>query len=679
MKYVDMSACKEMTILPTKMFIDCGAVETLLLPPNVETIKDYAFYGLTGLKGITVPATVTSIGGYAFDGCKQLETVTFAEGSQLTQLGTDAVKPEAPNWGINIFSNTPDLKTVVLPENLTLIGISCFENSGVENISIPATVRRISEKAFKNCDNIKEADLSPELLYLGDEAYFDCDQLEKADITFGLEYLGAYAFANCEKLKSAYIPASVTNINGNPFMGCSGVDSFKLDEDSTDFVVQDGVLYNKDMTILLYYPASLTAETFVFPETVNQIGPGAFADAQLKHFVVPQQILEIPDYAFQGSALETVTFHAGLQTIGDYAFASCKNLNNVTLLYTVKSAGDYAFANCTGLTSFTFEEAPSTVTPIAIGDHFFEGCTGITQLILHSRIKKFAPYMFANTGIVNLVIPAQITSLYTEGVFANCKQLETVTFENLKYSANKLGAKFFYSCSKLKEIELPYGISNVFDVTSNTDSDLDPQGNYIFANCTALEKVTVYSNTKSVSFMGYTFYNCTNLKEVNLLYVTKFITDENGKVTGYEDPTPFQSTGSFGPYAFSGCYKLDVMELFTEKESWFFMENIFAGFPNKTLILKGGVTSFASSGPFANAPALKEIWINPNSLWIIGALFENMAGEVNVYFYNHTREEIVAMAGGDSLLTNAGENVHFYFKDTMPADAEWPEELKPAT
>jgi len=675
LRSVDLSNCKELEILPTKMFTGCSGLETLLLPENLQTFHNYAFYGLTALKEITIPASVTDLGGYTFDGCTSLETVTFAEGNPLTQLGTDGIRPEAPAWGVNLFANTPALKTVILPENLTTIGISCFENSGVENIDLPATVRIIAQKAFKNCDNLVDAGLSAELLYLGDEAFYDCDKLETAELTFGLEYLGAYAFAYCEQLLKAYVPASVTSFAGNPFMGCSGVKSFELDPDSTDFVVKDGVMYNKDMTVLLYYPANLTAETFTFPETVSQIAAGAFAGAQLKHFVVPEQILELPDNAFNNAAIETVTFHAGLQSIGDHAFDGCKNLNNVTLLHTIKEVGDYVFANCTGLTNFIFEETPPTVTPTVIGSHFFDGCTGITELILHERMKKIPAYMFANTGIVHAVIPAHITDLFTEGVFYGCKQLETVTFENLKYSANKIGSLYFYGCSKLKEIELPYGINNVFSAKGHSDPNLDPNGSYIFGECTALEKITVYLKSASVSFGSYTFYNCVNLKEINLLKVTKFTQDENGTVTGYEDPTPIKTATLPQPYAFAGCRKLNIMSLINF-DSAFLMHNTFAGYPNKTLILTGSImvmVSMVQDAPFGNAPDLKEIWINPDMITIMGPMFENLASDVNIYFYNHTYDEVKAMAGDDEWFTNADEKAHFYFKDTIPEDVEIPE------
>ena len=195
LKTVDMSACTELTELEATMFWGCTAVETLLLPPNLETIGNYLFgnqvtnnggrlnitYGMTSLKSITIPATVTSIGGYAFNGCVSLETVIFEAGSQLTELGTDEILEEAPDWGQDIFAGTTALQTVVLPENLELIGIGCFKDSGISKIDLPSSVEVISAQAFKNCDNLVDADLSPALRYLGDEAYYDCDALEKAD------------------------------------------------------------------------------------------------------------------------------------------------------------------------------------------------------------------------------------------------------------------------------------------------------------------------------------------------------------------------------------------------------------------------------------------------------------------------------------------------------------------
>ena len=59
----------------------------------------------------------------------------------------------------------------VLPKNVGSIGIGCFENSGVEEMQLPATVHTIADKAFKNCDSLPGVEFSVELLIIGDEAF----------------------------------------------------------------------------------------------------------------------------------------------------------------------------------------------------------------------------------------------------------------------------------------------------------------------------------------------------------------------------------------------------------------------------------------------------------------------------------------------------------------------------
>ena len=666
LQYLDMSACEQIIILPIKALDGCYKLETLLLPCALETIENYGCYGLASLKSITIPATVSSIGGYAFDGCVSLQMVIFADDSPLTSLGVDEVRADQPDFGVNIFANTPSLRTVVLPKGLITVGVGCFEGSGLVTMDLPSTVRVIAERAFKNCDNLIMADFSAELLYLGDEAFYGCDALEYADLRFGLEYLGAYAFAYCPQLKRAYIPASVNSIAGNPYLGCSGVETFELDADSADFVVKDGVLYNKEMTTLLYYPANLTAETFEFPETVRQIGNGAFAGAKLKHFVVPENVLEIPDRAFDSADIETVTIHSGVQNIGDYAFANCHNLNNVLMPYTVRTIGDYVFANCTSLTNFAFEEIPSTVTPATIGTHMFDGCVGITEMIIHDRMTSIPDYMFANTSITSVVLPAHITDFTTEGVFYGCDKLQSVVFEEKAYAEKTtLGIAYFQGCSSLTQIDIPYNVN---------------LGNgYTFAFCTSLEKVNLYTKSKGPGLGGqYCWYNCGNLYEFNIMRVVTMTYDSNGKVTGYNQLERTTRNALVTPYCFAGCYKLDVMSLHTFAVNQTYMENCFAGFPNPVLVLKGELM-FWQTDPekvsLANAPDLKQVWLNPTKLHMEPATFSNVASEMTIIFYTLTYDEVMALNATKSAgwYTEASSLVTFYFKDTIPEDMEWPE------
>ena len=149
----------------------------------------------------------------------------------------------------------------------------------------------------------------------------------------------------------------------------------------------------------------------------------------MKSMVIPSHITVIPNDAFRASALETVTFHAGMTAIGDYAFEGCTKLNNVTMLKNITNLGNYVFANCTSLSNFTWENGSDYYI---VGTHFFDGCTAMTQVTLPRNIqlaeeemdaltKKYnglnviPGYMFANTGIVDAVIPDYIIDMGPEG------------------------------------------------------------------------------------------------------------------------------------------------------------------------------------------------------------------------------------------------------------------------
>ena len=626
------------------------------------------------MKEITFPATVTDIGAYAFYGCEKLEKIVFAAGSKLTALGGDDAPADRPYWGKHLFAGSVSLKSIQLPENLTTIGPGCFENSAIEKINLPMSVDTIGAAAFKNCDNLVEMKLSPAMIYIGDEAFFDCDKLEKADLSFGLEYLGSMAFAYCEQLKTAYIPATVANIPGNPFTGCAGVTSFTLDQDNTDFVVEDGVLYDKTMYTLLYYPASLTAETFQFPASVQEIAPGAFASAQLKTMVIPSRITQIPDSAFRGSALESITFHPGVTSIGDYAFEGCKNLNNVTMLSSIKYAGNYAFANCTALRDFVFEDMPDGADPYVIGQHFFDGCTAMTQLCLPNRmtitdeeaaiyrdsatfvsnlknINAVIPgYMFANTGIVNAVVPARITDIHTIGVFYGCKQLQSVTFEAGTLDTKSIGNYYFSGCTNLKEIELRLNTSTPFY------SSIQNGRSGAFAGCTSLEKVTVYTSSSKATGVNSdydVFRNCVSLKKVEIY-------NKKNVEVGFR----YISDGTF-----YGCTSLTVLPIMGNNS---YVEGTpFAGTGLEVLHF-ATAKYFRSGANFAGMKNLKSVFFKQTGIQFYADSFTNLESEVNFYFYNMTYEEMVKAAGNDDWYTNADKKAHFYFKDTMPEGVEIP-------
>ena len=383
--------------------------------------------------------------------------------------------------------------------------------------------------------------------------------------------------------------------------------------------------------------------------------------------MIPDQITAIAPNAFQRSTIENITFHKGLSSIGDYAFEGCPNLNNVKILNGTTNLGDYAFANCIGLSAFTFEEIDTGV-PYDIGTHFFDGCSALTQVILPNRLStgnRIPDYMFANSGIVHAVIPARITYLASTGVFYNCKQMEIVVFEakKLETGSAPLGAYFFYGCSKLKELVIPPGMQNKF------------ASNYAFANCTSLEKLVIYV-AGSYSLPVNLFEGCSSLKAIEMWNVDAYEYDEEGNIIGYSKLSPTSFT-TVNPGAFKGLTALKYINL-CNKSLAFDNGGIFAGSNLETIVLPD-LNRAAVPATFSGTKNLKNVWISAgNSLYFSSACFTELETDINFYFYDMTKEEVFARAG-ENWYNNADEKAHFYFKDTIPADVEWPEDIKPAT
>ena len=542
-----------LTEIPEGMLDGCKNVASIKIPATVTSIGARAFANNASITAIEIPAAVTTIGISAFEGCANAEKIIFADGSAVKELGADVTGND------NIFKGAKKARTVKLPAGLTFIGGHVFEGCAMTELTIPNGVVEIGTYAFADCDNIATVSVSGNVTYLGDYAFFDCDNLRTANLALGVEYLGTLVFGFCEKLTNAYIPATVIRIGSNPFAGCTAAGDVRIDPENKNFLVEDGILYDLSKTVLYYYPASKTQETFTIPATVTRVAAGAFAGSQLTSVTFPKRLTEIEPYTFAYcDKLAKVTIESGVKTVGDGAFRGCKVLNNVAIPSSAANLGAYAFADCRSLSNFTFASG----TTYVIGPHFFENCISMTKLTLpamfsltkeeaahyglvtgNGNLNTYASqaipsYMFAGTGIVAAEVPSRVKWLGTDGVFMNCKNLKTLKFQSSNISGTYLGNYLFYGCSSLTEINIPKGATAVF---SNSIG-------YTFAQCTSLKSVTIgYANLLpfASASSGHMFEGCSSLTSVTFKGL--------GTAVLYMDYV--------GPYYFAGCSSLKSITL----------------------------------------------------------------------------------------------------------------------
>lgn len=98
-------------------------------------------------------------------------------------------------------------------------------------------------------------------------------------------------------MSNIYIPASLTDLSAKAFTE-GGMSAYEVSPDNPVYSSEDGIMFNKDKTELLHFPAKKQVESYSIPEKVEKIGEFAFESNQLNEVIFHDKLLSIDDYAF---------------------------------------------------------------------------------------------------------------------------------------------------------------------------------------------------------------------------------------------------------------------------------------------------------------------------------------------------------------------------------------------
>lgn len=331
------------------------------------------------------------------------------------------------------------------------------------------------------------------LLEIAGRAFYYNNSITSITFSEGIQIINAEAIWRCPNLKEIHLPSTVnfTGSNEPDFqcrvmcgaLECASVETITVAEGNPYLTVHDGVLYNKEMTILRYYPAGDPREVFEIPEGVLSIGAYAFDSAtNLKEVVMPDTVLRLQMGVFRDCAqLEKITISNSCHFIDQYVFENTA-LESIHIPASVKMLYAGSFGQKSMLKTITVDpENPYyyVVDNVLYGRYTTENVIGAWFLPFTGDWLVKYP---AGTDALSFTVPEGIIGIEAHA-FDSSTNLTAVTLPD---SLQIINFWAFGYCSKLTELKLPDYLKQLH--------------NFAFAGCNNLITLVIPS---SVEFLSY--------------------------------------------------------------------------------------------------------------------------------------------------------------------------------
>lgn len=288
------------------------------------------------------------------------------------------------------------------------------------------------------------------------------------------------------KISEIYIPKNVEYIY-HSFANCQNLSSITVDSANKHFTADsNGVLYNKDKTTLVQFPAGSKKTSYTLPSTVKRIEDSAFSCSR---------------------KLTKVVLNTGLKTIGSGAFEYCEKLSSVNI--------------------------PSTVTELGeiLNTGVFTGCTSLTSISIPHGIEDIYYDTFGwCENLRSVTIPTSVTYIHC-GAFSACDKLYDVYYAGTENQWNNIDTHGGSMAVTFPNATIHYNSTgarsaSIQSVTSSqalrTVSNAVTASSISFDSCVAGNSyIILYASGYSIPF---------TLESKNIFYIDQVVADQNGDV-----------------------------------------------------------------------------------------------------------------------------------------------------
>ncbi len=498
---------------------------------DVLDINRYAFEDNDTIKSIKMPASIT----YDFE----IDATTL-----------ESVEVDSQNVNYSSVDGV-----VYDKEKKNLI----FCPRGKTSVKVPEGVQELNSNSFALCNKLKSVSLPDSLKIIGPYAFAFCESLASVSIPAGVTEIGLESFMDCKSLKTITIPASVESLDEYGFIGCKSLESINVDSANKNYISVDGVLFNKDKTMLIKCPAKKTSVTI--PATVRTFPYYAFSDcADIKTLNIPASVEDIANL-MNCKSLESITVDSNnknyssdsgilynkkkteliicprnksgkvvipdtVEEIQWNAFDNCKKITDVKLPASLKIVGENAFNNCTAMkidklpaslkivgrmafnncTAMKIDKMPNNL--ITVSYKAFGNCTNLKSADMPKTLNYLDAFAFdgctnltaINIDSENKTYQSQDGVVYTNNKTATYVCPNGKTSVSLSGGVKAIGDCSFSGCKKLKALVIPSGVESV--------------GAYAFDRCSSVKSVALPNTVESLGM--FSFYDCRSLEQITV-------------------------------------------------------------------------------------------------------------------------------------------------------------------
>lgn len=345
-------------------------------------------------------------------------------------------------------------KIVKIPDGIALIEEDAFQyKENIKKIIMPDSVKKIGASAFKFCFDLEEVVFSKNLERIEEDAFAFCKNLKTFTLPDTLKYIGDNAFSQC-LFSEIYLPSSV-QLGENLFLFCDKLKNIKVSENNPNYADIDGVLFDKEKTILLSYPSGKKEKSYQVLHSVQKLGMNSFFAARVEEVILPENLTEIGKFAFSLSSVSEIKLPHKFKKIESGAFFSCWDLKKIDIPENVSEIGEEAF-----------NRSPLSEIHISENNLYYLSEDNIlfnkekTKLIYYSPLKEEKSYQIPDgvelvgeafcqcNHLEEIIFPDSVSEL-KGAVFTDCKELKRIIISDKKKSVSM---DIIRGCDKLKEI-----------------------------------------------------------------------------------------------------------------------------------------------------------------------------------------------------------------------------------